>query len=48
MNSPEHKPEPKAEVQDAARRELLRKIKNTAYIAPITLALLSSEKAAAY
>ena len=36
------------EPSSAKRRELLRKIKNTAYIAPITLALLSSEKAAGY
>lgn len=48
MNTPEQKPEPQAEVQDAARRELLRKITKTAYIAPITLMLLSSEKAAGY
>ena len=48
MNTPEQNPNSKPEVQNAARRELLRKIKNTAYIAPITLALLSSEKAAGY
>jgi hypothetical protein len=33
---------------DASRRELLAKLGKAAYIAPVTIALLSSEKAAAY
>lgn len=35
-------------VESASRRELLKGLTKAAYIAPITLALLSSEKAAAY
>lgn len=36
------------QVENASRRELLKGLSKAAYIAPVTLALLSSEKAAAY
>lgn len=44
----EPKIEPGTPVDSASRRELLKGLSKAAYIAPVTLALLSSEKAAAY